>query len=71
MALSGFEKEHVGIYTDKTETIDKDKIFTIEPKEGGSVVSATISNLSPTITPVYGSDQEWKEGFKGHGAIFV
>ena len=71
MALSGFESARIGIYTDNTETIDKDNIFTIEPKEGGSVVSATISNLSPTITPIYGSDQEWKAGSKGHGAISV
>ena len=71
MALSGFESARIGIYTDNTETIDKDNIFTIEPKTKGSVVSATISNLSPTITPIYGSDQEWKAGSKGHGAISV
>lgn len=71
MALSGFESARIGIYTDNTETIDKENIFTIEPKTKGSVVSATISNLSPTITPIYGSDQEWKAGSKGHGAISV
>ncbi|GEO64775.1 major tail protein [Companilactobacillus nantensis] len=71
MALSGFELARIGIYTDDTETIDKDNIFTVEPKKKGSVVSATISNISPTITPIYGSDQEWKAGSKGHGAISV
>ena len=71
MALSGFESARIGIYNDDTETIEKDNIFTIEPKTKGSTVSATISNISPTITPIYGSDQEWKAGSKGHGAISV
>ena len=35
MALSGFESARIGIYTDNTETIDKDNIFTIEPKTKG------------------------------------
>ena len=35
MALSGFELARIGIYTDDTETIDKDNIFTVEPKKKG------------------------------------
>ncbi|WP_125589774.1 phage tail protein [Companilactobacillus jidongensis] len=71
MALSGFQSARIGIFDPNTENIQKDNIFNVDPKEKGSVVSATISNISPTITPIYGSDQEWKAGGKGVGAISV
>lgn len=71
MATSGFTLARIGIYDPNTETIQKDNIFTIEPSKKGSVVSATISNISPTNNPIYGSDTDWKIQGKGTGAISV
>lgn len=71
MATSGFTSARIGIYDPDKETISKENIFTIEPEKKGSVVSASISNISPTNNPIYGSDSEWKIQGKGTGAITV
>lgn len=74
MALSGFERVRIGIYNAiDDETIKPENIFDIGPdsKTFGSTVSASITNIAPTATPINGSDQIWKTPGKGTGNISV
>lgn len=67
MATFGFSKAIIGIYNDQeivTQTINVDQ-------ESGSTVDATISNIAPSGSAIYGSDGIWKNPTKGVGAIQV
>lgn len=72
MALSGFQKVRIGIMNSiDDETIKPENIFEVSPKTGGSTVSASITNLAPTTTPINGSDTVWKTPGKGTGNVSV
>ncbi|SFL49274.1 major tail protein [Lactococcus garvieae] len=67
MASFGFSKAIIAVYDENEKVTHK---WDIDQKVG-STVEASISNIAPQGSPIYGSDSIWKNPTKGVGAVQV